>query len=103
MAKFSGGCSCGKVRFSADADPAFVAVCHCRACQRASGSAFAVIVALPAPALGITGDLTTYDSKGDSGQGVHDRFCPRCGSPIARSVDVLPGLMMVRAGVLDDP
>jgi hypothetical protein len=103
MAKISGGCSCGKVRFSADADPTFVAACHCRACQKRSGGAFAVIVALPAPALTVTGEVTTYNSQGDSGQGVHYRFCPSCGSPIASNVDVLPDMMMVRSGTLDDP
>ena len=57
MTNISGGCSCGKIRFSADADPAFVAVCHCKACQKASGSAFAVVIALPATALKVTGDM----------------------------------------------
>ncbi len=103
MTKINGGCSCGKVRFSSDADPTFVAVCHCRACQRASGSAFAVIVALPADALTIAGEVTTYDSTGDSGKGKHYRFCPSCGSPIASNVDAFPDLMMVRSGALDDP
>jgi hypothetical protein len=99
----SGGCSCGQARFSADADPTFIAVCHCRACQKAGGSAFAVIVALPAEALKITGDVTTYDTTGDSGKGVHYRFCPTCGSPVASNVDVFPDMMMIRSGTLDDP
>ncbi len=103
MAKISGGCSCGQVRFSADADPTFVAVCHCTACQKASGSAFAVVIALPAPALTVTGDVKAYDSKGDSGQGVHYRFCPNCGSPINSNVDVIPDMLMPRSGTLDDP
>ena len=103
MSAITGGCACGGVRFHADADPTFVAVCHCRGCQRRSGSAFGVIVALPATSLKIDGSLTIYDSTGDSGKGVHDRFCPRCGSQVARNVDVFPDLMMIRAGVLDDP
>ena len=103
MANISGGCSCGKVRFSADADPAFVAVCHCRACQKASGSAFAVIVALPASALSVNGEVTTYDSIGGSGKGKHYRFCPNSGSPVTSNVDMFPDLMMIRAGALDDP
>jgi len=103
MAKISGGCSCGKARFSADADPTFVAVCHCNACQKSSGSAFAVIVAFPAPALVVTGEVTTFDSKGDSGLGKHYRFCPNCGSPVYSSVDAIPDMLMVRAGSLDDP
>jgi hypothetical protein len=103
MTKINGGCSCGKARFSTDADPTFVAVCHCRACQKASGSAFAVVVAFPASALAITGDTTTYHSKGDSGQGKHYRFCPYCGSPVVSSVDVIPDNLMIRSGSLDDP
>lgn len=103
MAKISGGCSCGRVRFSAEDDPTFVAVCHCSGCQKASGSAFAVIIALPAKAVTITGAVTTYDSKGDSGQGKHYRFCPACGSPIASNVDVIPDMLMIRSGSLDDP
>ena len=103
MAKINGGCSCGQVRFSADTEPTFVAVCHCSACQKAGGSAFAVIVALPAPALTVTGEVKIYDSKGDSGQGVHYRFCPNCGSPIYSNVDVIPGMSMIRSGTLDDP
>ncbi len=103
MAKISGGCSCGKVRFSADADPTFVAVCHCHACQKASGSAFALIVALPAAALSVSGEVTTYDSIGESGKGKHYRFCPTCGSPVSSNVDVFPDMMMIRAGSIDDP
>ena len=103
MAMISGGCSCGQARFSADAEPAFVGVCHCRACQKKSGSAFAVIVALPEQALTVTGEVTTYDAIGDSGKGVHYRFCPRCGSPVTRNADMFPDLMMIHAGTLDDP
>ena len=49
--KIEGGCLCGKVRYSADVDPTFVAVCHCKNCQKSTGSAFSVVVALPTPAL----------------------------------------------------
>ena len=49
--KIEGGCLCGKVRYSADAEPAFVGVCHCKNCQKGSGTAFAIVVALPPPAL----------------------------------------------------
>src|SRR4051812_10072643 len=103
MVNISGGCSCGKVRFSAQADPAFVAVCHCTACQKASGSAFSVVIALPAPAVTVTGDTTTYNSSGDSGQGRHYRFCPKCGSPVTSSIEIMPDMLMIRSGSLDDP
>ncbi len=103
MVNISGGCSCGKVRFSAEADPTFVAVCHCTACQKASGSAFSVVIALPAPAVTVTGDTTIYNSKGDSGQEKQYRFCPNCGSPVSSSIDVIADMLMIRSGSLDDP
>jgi hypothetical protein len=53
--KIEGGCLCGKVRYSAEADPAFVGVCHCKNRQRFSGTAFGSVVALPKPAVKLTG------------------------------------------------
>ena len=102
MPKMSGGCSCGKVRYTADAEPMFVGVCHCTSCQRATGSAFATVIAVPAAALTITGALHTYDAKGDTGSGTHLRFCPNCGSHITGNADVMAGVEMIRAGTLDD-
>jgi hypothetical protein len=34
--KIEGGCLCGKVRYSADVEPTFVGVCHCKNCQKAN-------------------------------------------------------------------
>ncbi len=57
--KLEGGCVCGKVRYSADAEPIFVGVCHCTTCQKASGSAFNVVVAVPKSALSVQGMTKT--------------------------------------------
>lgn len=37
---YEAGCSCRKVRYSMKADPLIVHACHCRQCQRVTGSAF---------------------------------------------------------------
>jgi len=37
-----GGCSCGSIRYRLTSEPLFVHGCHCRNCQRQTGSAFAV-------------------------------------------------------------
>jgi len=39
--EIKGGCLCGAVRYTAQADPTSATVCHCRDCQKFTGSAFA--------------------------------------------------------------
>ena len=40
MPKHEGGCLCGKVRFELNDDPEVAYGCHCRFCQKATGTAF---------------------------------------------------------------
>jgi hypothetical protein len=103
MVQIEGGCLCGRVRYSADVDPAFVGVCHCTDCQKFSGSAFSTVIGMPAPALKVTGTLKTFTKSGGSGRPIHRSFCPDCGSGIMDEADALPGVAMVNAGTLDDP
>ena len=103
MPEISGGCLCGKVRFTANAEPGFVGVCHCRNCQRNSGSAFAVVLGFPAAAVSMQGELTTYTDTGDSGKSLLRRFCPECGSSLVDEASVIPGIVMISSGTLDDP
>src|SRR5215467_12737617 len=60
MPEIAGGCLCGKVRYSATGEPAFVGVCHCTDCQKFTGSAFAIVIGVPKPALKVEGTLATY-------------------------------------------
>ena len=102
MPRISGSCLCGGVHYSADAEPAFVGVCHCNDCQRFTGSAFSTVVAVPSSALQVTGTLKSFSKQGDSGKLIHRRFCPECGSGIVDDADALPGISMLNAGTLDD-
>ena len=102
MVHIEGGCLCGKVRYSADTEPVFVGVCHCTDCQRFTGSAFATVIGVPAPALNVTGELKTFTKPGDTGKPIHRRFCSECGSGIMDEADALSGIVMLNAGTLDD-
>lgn len=102
MAHIEGGCLCGRVRYSADAEPAFVSVCHCTDCQKFSGSAFATVVGVPASALRVTGTLKTFTKVGDSGKPIHRCFCPECGCGVTEKADALPAVVMICVGTLDD-
>jgi hypothetical protein len=103
MPQITGGCLCGKVRYSANAEPAFVGVCHCTDCQKFTGSAFSVVVALPKDALSVQGNASTFSKPGDSGQQMQRRFCPECGSPVVEEAAMMPGMVMIGVGTLDDP
>jgi hypothetical protein len=102
MPRMTGSCRCGQVRYTADAEPIFTGICHCTDCQKESGGAFSVVVAVPQSALSIVGSPTTYASTGGSGKRIVSRFCANCGSPLASEAEILPGISMIRAGTLDD-
>ena len=103
MDRISGGCGCDRLRFSADAEPIFQAVCHCRTCQKQTGSAFRIVVAIPRSALSLRGASNTYTRTGDSGQPVVNRFCPDCGTTVAIEPAALADMTIIPAGALDDP
>jgi hypothetical protein len=103
MADLTGGCLCGRVRYTVHGDPVFSGLCHCRNCQRYTGSAFETLMGFPVGSVSVQGELKTYDNIGDSGRTLHRRFCPNCGSGVVAEADLLPGLIFVLAGTLDDP
>lgn len=100
--KITGGCLCGSIRYSADAEPKFVSLCHCRDCQRFTGSAFAAVIGLPKPALRLSGMPKSFTKRGDSGKLIERFFCPDCGASIMDEAQALPGMVMIQAGTLDD-
>jgi hypothetical protein len=103
MAEIKGSCRCGKVTYTSSADPVFVGVCHCRACQKSTGSAYATVVAVPAASIIVSGATKRFDDVGDSGNATHREFCPECGSTVTQSADVMAGVTMLPLGTLDDP
>ena len=103
MPEIKGGCLCGAVRYTARADPALVGVCHCRDCQKLTGSAFGFLVGLPRAAFEIEGVLKTFTKPADSGRPIVRRFCPECGSSIVEEPASRPDLVIVNGGTLDDP
>jgi hypothetical protein len=102
MREMTGGCLCGQIRYTANANPAFVGVCHCEHCQKQTGTAFSILIGIPKSAISINGQLKTFHDKGDSGQPVERNFCPECGSPILFDAAVISGLTFIYGGTLDD-
>ncbi|HET6518689.1 MAG TPA: GFA family protein [Geminicoccaceae bacterium] len=102
-ARLDGGCLCGSVRYTCDAEPLLTAICHCPHCQKQTSAPFSVVVAVPKGTLRIEGGtLKTFNDTGDSGQPVRRNFCGNCGSPIMSYIEAVPGMEFIKAGTLDD-
>lgn len=99
----TGGCLCGSLRYQFPEDQVLSAHhCHCRDCQKSTGSGKATIVLLPTDALSINGDMRVYTVTGSAGSHVTRGFCGDCGSPVISYVEENPAMRFVKAGSLDD-
>ena len=78
-------------------------VCHCRDCQKFTGSAFGFLVGVPRDAFELRGTVKSYSKPADSGRPIVRRFCPECGSSIAEEPGSRPDLVILNGGTLDDP
>src|SRR5262249_60006508 len=96
--EIKGGCLCGAVRYTAEADPASATLCHCRDCQKFTGSAFAALVFAAKDAVTISGTMKTFSSLGGSGNPLLRHFCPECGSSIAEESSRRPDTIVLNVG-----
>ena len=101
---FTGGCACGGIRYECSAQPIAATNCHCRDCQRASGSAFGAFLTLFSDGFRLTrGELRFYRSMSDGGDPMMRGFCADCGSPILVREEHRPKLAIIHVASLDDP
>ena len=100
-----GRCLCGRLTYRCDGEPLVTVVCHCKDCQRQTGSAFSIFVVVPRATLHVGGDtLATYVTVGaDSGEERQRQFCSKCGSPVVTLLAEQPELAVIKAGTLNDP
>jgi hypothetical protein len=98
----TGGCLCGAVRYRITAPPMVTRVCWCRLCQYLGSGSGTVNVCFPSAAVSVEGELRDFACLADSGNAMHRRFCPRCGTQLFSEAEVRPHLIFVRAGTLDD-
>ena len=99
----SGKCLCGAVKYSSTSAPMAARACWCRLCQYMGAGNATVNVVFKKADVTVTGALTDYESVADSGNKMHRKFCPKCGTPMFSEAEVRPHLLVIRAGTLDDP
>ncbi len=100
-----GGCDCGQVRYRITSSPLFVHCCHCRWCQRESGSAFALNAMIESDRVELlAGEPEMVDTPSSSGKGQAIARCPKCHIALwSHYGGAGPALAFVRVGTLDEP
>ena len=94
-----GGCQCGRVRYTAEVDPAEAYLCHCRMCQRATGGFAASFVGVLQADVSWDGEPDWYASSP-----IAERpFCSRCGTPLGFRFKEGSAKMDLTVGSFDDP
>jgi hypothetical protein len=105
-------CACGRLRVTVDGDPLAVLACHCDACQRRSGSVFAVNAQFaPEQIVEISGERSRFnglelDGVGVAGSdeiGIDFHFCPTCGATVYRTMGDPPSFFAIGVGCFVDP
>jgi hypothetical protein len=102
--ELAGGCACGAVRYRLTVAPMFVHCCHCRECQRQTGSAFVVNAIIEADRIAVlSGEPLPVAVPTDSGKPHRIFRCPACRCAVWSQYGGLETLRFVRAGTLDEP
>ena len=99
---YTGSCLCGGVTFEIAGELAPIQVCHCQQCRKAQGTALVTNIPVETGKLHwVRGEalLKSYASS----PGKQRVFCRECGSPIYSCHESKPGVVRIRAGLLNEP
>jgi len=102
---FDGGCTCRAVRYRMTTPPMFVHCCHCRWCQRETGSSYALNAMIEADRVQLlAGEVDVVDTPSNSGKGQKIARCTVCRVAVWSNYAGAGGAVrFVRVGTLDLP
>ncbi|MGF1608657.1 MAG: GFA family protein, partial [Kiloniellales bacterium] len=100
-----GGCTCRAVRYRMISRPLFVHCCHCRWCQRETGTAFALNAMIEADRVVLLqGELEVVNTPSNSGKGQKIVRCRTCRIAVwSHYAGAGDAIKFVRVGTLDEP
>ncbi len=103
LSQREGGCDCGAVRYRLEAEPIVIKCCHCHACQRQSGSAFALNLIIESEHVTLlSGHPVPVEMATLSGHGQANYRCPTCRVSVWSTFHQAGAkARFVRAGTLD--
>jgi hypothetical protein len=95
----TGGCQCGRVRYSAEVESDEAYLCHCRMCQRATGGVSIAFVNVPVAGVEWQSGPDWYQSSPIA----HRPFCSTCGTPLGFAFLENGENIDLTVGSFDDP
>jgi len=100
-----GRCTCGAVRYRITRKPMFVHCCHCRWCQRETGTAFALNAMIEADHVELlSGSPEAVSTPSESGKGQKIVRCPRCRIALwSNYAGAGDAICFIRVGTLNEP
>jgi hypothetical protein len=98
-------CHCGQLRVTTTGEPLAVTICHCRACQRRTGSVFGTQAMFSPGQIEVTGRYSDFARTSDEANRMEHvfHFCPDCGSQVFQSNPGEPDFVVVSVGSFADP
>jgi hypothetical protein len=97
-------CHCEALVLNCTGEPAKISLCHCRDCQRRTGSLFSVAAFYPREQVSrIAGRAERFERPSASGFRVTFHFCTGCGSTLWWEPERMPHLIGVAVGSFADP
>lgn len=100
---YEGSCSCQKLRYRMNAKPLIVHACHCRQCQRVTGSAFVMNALIEKSQVEhLSGDIANVHFAGTRHTAF---FCPSCATYVWSQYKNgrFNDCWFIRVGTLEEP
>ncbi|NWK98643.1 aldehyde-activating protein [Sphingobium lactosutens] len=96
----TGKCQCGAIRYEAEGEPAYSALCHCADCRASAGAPMVGWALFPEDKVSISGAPVQYRSSENATR----HFCGVCGTGLFYTNPlVFPGSIDIQTATLDDP
>ena len=101
----TGRCLCGQITYDTGSAPLWITICHCRFCQRATGSDRMIQPVFEKQGFGFGGGSPAIYSQPSDGSGktINVHFCTNCGTKLALTFERWPDKIGIYAGTLDAP
>jgi len=97
--EMTGGCACGRIRYTTTAEPEEAYLCHCRMCQRATGSVSIAFASFPLDGINWEREPDWYDSSPIAQR----PYCRDCGTSLGFKFREGSDKMDLTVASFDDP